>query len=133
MQSLDKALLFSKYQVVCLKFWKFLTSFNHPRIQYFLLKLRRSCSVKRCSFFLLFCLDPELFENTKKICFYTLIFYIFINNSRYKRNLKNPEPPFVEIVNRKRVENFSKIIKLCRNCSLSKFSIFQANNLVSRK
>ena len=29
--------------------------------------------------------------------FYALVFYIFINNSRSKQNLKNPRHPFVDI------------------------------------
>ena len=30
--------------------------------------------------------------------FYTLVFYIFINNSRSKQNKKNPEHPFLDII-----------------------------------
>ena len=49
--------------------------------------------------FFLFCLDLELFAKIKKRPgFYTLVFYIFINNSRPKQNKKNPEHAFVEIV-----------------------------------
>ena len=35
---------------------------------------------------------------SKRTGFYTLAFYIFINKSRSKQNLKNPEQAFVDIV-----------------------------------
>ena len=38
----------------------------------------------------------------------TLVFHIFINNSRSKENKKNLEHSFVKIINSKRVQNFSK-------------------------
>ena len=37
-------------------------------------------------------------KDKKRPGFYTLVFYIFINNSRPKQNKKNPEHAFVEIV-----------------------------------
>ena len=37
-------------------------------------------------------------KNKKRPGFYTLIFSIFISNSRSKQNKKNPEHPFVDIV-----------------------------------
>ena len=56
------------------------------------------CLQKGVGFFL-FCLDLELFSKIKKRPdFFTLVLYIFINNSRYKQNKKNPEQPFVDIV-----------------------------------
>ena len=56
-------------------------------------------STKGCSRFFWFCLDLELLAKIKKTwCLYTLVFYIFINDSRSKQNLKNPEHPFVEII-----------------------------------
>ena len=49
--------------------------------------------------FFLFCLDLELFANVKKIPgFYTLLFNIFIDNSRSKQNKKNPEHRFLDII-----------------------------------
>ena len=45
---------------------------------------------KKVLWIVLFCLDLELFSKIKKRPdFYTLDFYIFINNSRSKQNKKN--------------------------------------------
>ena len=51
--------------------------------------------IKRCSGFILFCLDLELFAKIKKDLVSTTI---FINNSRSKQNKKNSEHAFVGIV-----------------------------------
>ena len=101
-QNLDKALLFST-----------LTSSNYQRIQYFFQKLCTRfllTNVYKSVFgIFLFCLDRELFAKIKKIPgFYTIVSYIFINNSRSKQNKKNPEHPLVDIVSRKHVQNLSK-------------------------
>ena len=48
-------------------------------------------SINGYSGYFLFCLDLELFAKIKKPGFYTLAFYIFINNSRSKQNNKDPE------------------------------------------
>ena len=37
-------------------------------------------------------------QKSKRPGFYTLVFYIFINNLRSKQNKNNPEHPFVDIV-----------------------------------
>ena len=60
-------------------------------------------STKTCEGLFLFYLDPELFAKSWKdlvFGFYTLVFYIFINNSRsrQKKKKKNLEHPFVDIV-----------------------------------
>ena len=65
-------------------------------------------STKGCPGFVLFCLDLELFPKIKKPGFYTLILYIFINNLRSKQNKKNPEHPFLTLLSRKRVQDFTK-------------------------
>ena len=69
-----------------------LTGSNYHRIQYFSLKLRKLFLLtnvnKRVIVIFLFCLDLKLFANIKKPGFYTLAFYIFINNSRSKQNKK---------------------------------------------
>ena len=69
---------------------KTFTSWNYYRFQYFLLELNTryllNNACKRVFKIFLFCLDLELIANTKKTGFYTLIFYIFINNSRSKQN-----------------------------------------------
>ena len=63
---------------------KTLTSSNYPIVQYSLLKLRTRFP----------------FTNVyKRVCgfvFYTLVFNIFINNSRSKQNKKNPEDTFIK-------------------------------------
>ena len=89
-KNLDKALLFSRNYILSLKIWKpwrasttlqfntFCWNFAHV----FYLPM----STKGCAGFLLFCLDLKLFAKIKKVvsAFCTLIFYIFINNSRSK-------------------------------------------------
>ena len=94
-KSLDKALLFLRKQIF------YLTSSNHPTVQYFQLKLRTRflpISTKEWVRFVLFCLGLELLAQIKKrLGFYTLVFYTFINNSRSKQNLKNLTYNFVDI------------------------------------
>ena len=91
-------------------------------------------STKGYSGFFLFCLDLELFAKIKRPGCYTLVFYIFINNSTSKQNLKNPEHSFVDIVKYETGAEFlQKNIKLSGSWSFSEFSIFQTNSLVSRK
>ena len=101
-RNLGKAILFSRNQVFLSEKLKTLTSSNYHRVQYFLLKLCTRFLLtnfyKRVFGIFLYCLDLELFAKIKKTCFYTLIFYIFINNSRSKQNKKNPGHPFVDIV-----------------------------------
>ena len=56
-------------------------------------------STKGCLGIIFFCLDLELFAKIKKNGFCTLVFNIFINNSRSKENQKKSEHAFVDIVN----------------------------------
>ena len=82
---------------------KNLTTSNYTTVQNFLLKLcvrflltnvyRRVSGI----FFILF-RSWVINKNVKRPGFYALVFYIFINNSRSKQNLKNPEHSFVDIV-----------------------------------
>ena len=60
-------------------------------------------------------------KKLKRPGFYTLVFYIFINNSRSKQNEKNPEQALVGII---KWEISAKNIKVCGSWSPSKFSIF---------
>ena len=60
-------------------------------------------------------------KKLKRPGFYTLVFYIFINNSRSKQNEKNPEQAFVGII---KWEISAKNIKVRGSWSPSKFSIF---------
>ena len=74
---------------------KSLTSSSYHTDQYFLLKLDTRfllTNVYKMAFgiFLSFL--------QKRPGFYTLVFYIFINNSRSKQNKKNSKHPFVDIV-----------------------------------
>ena len=111
---------------------KTLTSSNYPTVQYFLLKLRTRFLLtnvyKLCvGFFLILFRSSIICKNKKRPGFYTLVLYIFINNSRSKQNKKNPEYPFLEIIKWKTCAKFQqKNIKLYGSWSSSKFSIFQA-------
>ena len=82
---------------------KTLTSSNCHRVQYFSLKLHihfLQTNVYKSVFGIFFILfrSSVTCEIKKRPGFYTLIFCIFINNSRSKQNKKNPEHPFVEII-----------------------------------
>ena len=76
---------------------KTLTSSNNTLVQYLSLKLLTNVYKSMCGIFLIF-LDLELFAKIKRPGFYTLVFYIFINNSRSKQNLKNPEHHFLDVI-----------------------------------
>ena len=94
---------------------KTLTSSNYPTVQYFLLKL--------CTHFLLtnvykrvcrifcFCFFVQILSYLQKLNgpgFYTLVFYIFIYNSRSRQNLKNFEHTFVDIIKQKKCVKFQQ-------------------------
>ena len=82
---------------------KTLTSSNCPTVQYFFAETSHTFPTCQClqksvqDFFILF-RSLVISKNLKRPGFYTLMFYIFINNSRFKQNKKNPEHPFVDIV-----------------------------------
>ena len=40
--------------------------------------------------------------------FYTLVFYIIINNSKFNRNKKSPSTLFQSLLSRKRMQNFNQ-------------------------
>ena len=74
---------------------KSLTGSNYPTVQYFLLKLctrflRTNAYKMVCGIFLILFRSWVICKNKKRCGFYTLDFYIFINNSRSKQNKKNP-------------------------------------------
>ena len=119
---------------------KTLTSSNFATVQYFLLKLC-TCFLltnvykSMCGIFL-FCLDLELFAKIlKRSGFYTLIFYTFSNNSRFKQSKKKIlHTLLLTLLSRKRVcKILAKNIKPYGSWSSSKFSIFLTKNLVSWK
>ena len=102
-KSLDKALLFSRNQVFCLKIWKLwrapttlqfnIFCWNFAHISYLPMSTKGFVGF----FFILF-RSWYICKKIKRPAFYTLVFYVFINNSRSKQNKKNPEHPFVDIV-----------------------------------
>ena len=82
---------------------KTLTNSNYPTGQYFLLKLRKlflltNVYKRMWGIFLILFRSSVICKNQKRPGFYTLVFYIFINNSRSKQNKKNPEHPFLDII-----------------------------------
>ena len=82
------------------------TSSIYPRVQYFLPKLRTRFLLtnvyKRLRHFFVCILN--YMQKLKRPGFYTLVFYILINNSRSKQNKKNSET----LLSRKRIQNFRK-------------------------
>ena len=66
--------------------FKILANSNYHRFQCFFFAHFPTyhCLQKGVQDFFLFCLDFELFAKIKKPDFYTLVFYIFIHNSRSK-------------------------------------------------
>ena len=79
---------------------KTLTSPNYPRVQYFLHTFPTyQCLQKDVRDFFYFVWILSYLKKLKKLdLYYTLDFYIFINNSSTKQNKKDPEHVFVEIV-----------------------------------
>ena len=97
-KALDKALLFSRNQVFCLKnlkIWRAPTTlefnifcWNFAHVSYL------PMSTKGCSvffFFFIFFRSWGICKNWKWSGFYTLTETNFLNNSRSKRNKRNPE------------------------------------------
>ena len=90
-------------------------------------------STKRCAGFFSFCLELEFFSKIKRPGFYTLAFYIFIDNTSSKQNKKNPEHPFLDIIKWKTCAKFQQKTILYLSWSSSKFQFFRQKNLVSWK
>ena len=85
---------------------KTLTSSNYPVVQYFLLKLRihfllTNVYKRVCGTFFILFRSWFICKNLKRSGFYTLVFYVFINNSRSKQNKRNPTHAFVDITKKK--------------------------------
>ena len=122
---------------------KTLTSSIYPRVQYFLLKRRIRfllTHVQKGWWVFFYFLQILIYlQKSKRPGFYTIPFYVFSNNSRSKQNKKYPEHPSMDIVKLKTCTKFILYsytytkLKLCGIWSSSKFSVFQTNNLVSRK
>ena len=114
-KTLDKALLFSKNQVFCLKNWKLwraptttefnIFCWNFAHVSYLLM------STKGCSgFFKILFRSWVICKNWKWPGFYTLIETSFLNNSRSKRYKRNPEHSFVDICKKEMCVKFQQKI-----------------------
>ena len=107
---------------------KSLTCSNYNGVQYFLLKLCTRFLLTNMYkkvfkiFFILF-KSWVIYKNKKWPGFYTLIFYIFINNSRSKQN---PEQLFVDIVKEEAGAKFhQKILNFVVVGALQSFQFFR--------
>ena len=65
---------------------------NFARISYL------TMSTKVCGIFLILLRSSVICEKLKRPGFYTLVYYIFVNNSRSTQNEKNPAHSFVDII-----------------------------------
>ena len=113
-----------------------MTSSNYYRIQYILLKLCTHflrTNVYKSMFGIFFILFRSwvICKNKKRHGLYTLVFYILITTQHLSKT-KILKTLWQTLLGRKRVQSFSKNINLCGSWNSPKFSIFQANNLVSR-
>ena len=89
-------------------------------------------STKRCAGFFSFCLELEFFSKIKRPGFYTLAFYIFIDNTSSKQNKKNPEHPFLDIIKWKTCAKFQqKILNSMVVGTRQSFQFFRQKSLVS--
>ena len=118
---------------------KTLTSSNYPTIQYFLLKLR-ACFLltnvykRLCRIFLDFVQILSYFQKLKRLGFYTLFFYIFINNSRPKLNKNNLKHSFLDFIKQKTCAKFRQQISNSKVVGARQsFQFFKQKNLVSWK
>ena len=91
------------------------------------------CTQGYLEFFFILFRSWVICENQKRSGFYTLVFYIFINNSRSKQNKKNAEHPFVDTVKLKTCAKFQQKILNFVAVGARQFWIFQTNSLVSPK
>ena len=118
---------------------KTLTSSNYPTVQYFLLKLRTRFLLTKiykrvCGVFLNFVQILSYLQKLKRAGFYTFVFYIFIDNSRFKQNRKNPEHAFLGIIKQKICAKFQqKILNSVVVGARQNFQFFRQKNLVSWK
>ena len=102
-KNLDKALLFLRNQLFCLKIWKF----DELQLSYssiFFAETSHTFSTYQYlqkgvwDFFISF-RSWVFCKNLKRPGFYSLAFFFtFINNSRSKQNKQNPTDAFVDII-----------------------------------
>ena len=125
-KNLDKALLFSRRQVFSMKKKKkTLSSFNYYRVQYFLLKLCTHfplTNVYKWVFRIFFYLFRSCVtcKNKKRPGFYTLVFDIFLKNSRSKQSKQIPNN-LVGSLCKVSAEN----VKLCGSSACQSFQFFR--------
>ena len=67
-------------------------------------------STKVCGIFLILLRSSVICKKLKRPGFYTLVYYIFVNNSRSKQNEKNPAHSFVDIIKQKTSAKFQQKI-----------------------
>ena len=101
---------------------KTLTSFNYQTL----------VSTKERGIFL-FCLEIEFCQIKNLVSTHSQKPGLSVTQDLNKLKKKIPLTLLYTFMRRKCVQTFSKNIRLYGSCSSSKFSIFQTNNLVSRK
>ena len=118
--------------IICYYFAKSIYQFSdqYMEIKFEPLNLLTSVYKRVCKIFY-FVQILSYLQKFKRLNFYTLVFYIFINNSRSRQNKKNLEHPFVDIIKLKMCAKFQQKTLNSGSWSSSKFSIFQTKNLVS--
>ena len=132
--SLGKALLFSRNQVFCLRNWKLWRAPSTTEFNFFCWNFAHFFYLPMCAYsgFFLFCLDLELFAKNRKDLVSTHSLFTFLIIIQDLNKIKKILNTLLQTsLSRKRAQNFSQ--KLYGSLSSSKFSIFQTNNLVSRK
>ena len=112
-----------------------LTSSNYPRVQLFQLEFCTRfplTSVFKTVFeiFVVFFRSSVISKILKRPGFYTLAFYIFINNSRSKQNQKILSKLLQALLNRKYQQKISKSVVVGAHQS---FQFFMTDYLVSQK
>ena len=93
---------------------KTLTSSNYPTVQYFFLELWKRFLLSnvyermRAICFIILFRSRVICKNLKRPGFYTLVFYIFINNLSSKQNKKTRRTLLQTLLSRVRMQHFSK-------------------------
>ena len=132
--SLGKALLFWRNQVFCLRNWKLWRAPSTTEFNFFCWNFAHFFFLPMCAYsgFFLFCLDLELFAKNRKDLVSTHSLFTFLIITQDLNEIKKILYTLLQSsLSRKRVQNVTQ--KLYGSWNSPKFSIFQANNLVSRK
>ena len=130
-KNLDKALLFLRNQVFCLKIWKY---WRTPTILQFNIFCWNFAHVfylpmsktGRVGFSFILLRSWNICNNKKRPGFYTLIFCTFFNNSRSNQNKKYLTHSFVDITKWKTCAKFQqKILKFMVTGAHQSFQLFR--------